>query len=391
MRFELRFHGDSLDLELDDERVVAAWSGPADLPRDSALAALRDALTDPLDFPAMRLAMIPGDHVVFVLDPDAPLRAEVIESLILAATESGVTREDMTVVSEAMAPTPRFEGPVWVRHDAESAQEHAYLATTREGHRVYLSRPVVDADVVVPVGWLGHDERLGHLGPWSVLYPSLSDTPTRKAFRDRGGQPEAALAESAEVSWLLGAAFQIGILPGASGGIAKIIAGEAEAVRKAAQKAIEDHWTLRVGQRADLVVAGVGGPDQATTLHDVARGVRTGMGLVRRGGRIAIVSHAAGFIGPAMDCLAQAEEPASHGLRALKGSRDAPDFEDAVALAKGLAWADVYLFSDLPESDVEDLGMVALGRAEEVRRLIKMADSVIVMNRAELTRAEAAE
>src|SRR3712207_6978994 len=57
---------------------------------------------------------------------------------------------------------------------------------------------------------------------WGVIFPGLSDLETLRAFRamagdrssDRGPQ-RPALTESAEVSWLLGSQFHVGVLPGA--------------------------------------------------------------------------------------------------------------------------------------------------------------------------------
>ena len=72
----------------------------------------------------------------------------------------------------------------------------AYLAATKEGRRIYLNRLLTDADVVIPVGRLGYDPILGHRGPWSVLFPELSDRATIEAHRGqlRGPDSEAAPA-----------------------------------------------------------------------------------------------------------------------------------------------------------------------------------------------------
>lgn len=389
MRFDVRFREDRLALEVADDRLVATWDGPEDLTRDQAIAALREALERPIDFPAMRRAMVPGDHVAFALDPTTPLLPDLLAVLAEVAGQAGVGPDDISLVGEGPRPAGTPAALRWVPHDPDSREALAYLATTSEGHRVYLNRPLVDADVVVPVGRLGHDPVRGPQGPWSVLHPTLSDAATRQASRAWTG--EASLAESAEVSWLLGAIFQVGVLAGAQGGVAAILAGQAEAVRQASGRALDEHWTCRVDQRADLVVAGVGGRDGRTSPHDLARGLETATNLVRRGGRIVVLSDVGGPLGPAFEALAQTEDPIAHGAQALKRVREAPDFHDAMALARALAWADLYLLSDLAESTVEDLGMIALGQASEARRLVALADSVIVLNRAEWARAESKE
>ena len=75
-------------------------------------------------------------------------------------------------------------------------------------------------------------------------------------------------------------------------------------------------------------------------------------------------------------------------LRGLEGEADSPA---ARQLARVLAWADLYLLSSLVEDDVEELGMIALGRPEEARRLVEAGGTCLFLSQAELTRAEAAE
>ncbi len=70
-------------------------------------------------------------------------------------------------------------------HDPDDRAQIAYLASTKEGRRVYLNRLLTDADVVVPVGRLGYDPILGFRGPWSLLFPGLSDRETLRGLRDR--------------------------------------------------------------------------------------------------------------------------------------------------------------------------------------------------------------
>ena len=99
---------------------------------------------------------------------------------------------------------------------------------------------LTDADVVVPVGRFGYDPDLGYRGPWSVVFPGLSDRETMRALRNRGGsrRPERSRAgrigprmdESFEVSWLLGTQFHIGLVPGADG-LLEVVAGRDTAVR----------------------------------------------------------------------------------------------------------------------------------------------------------------
>src|SRR5262249_20354360 len=149
-----------------------------------------------------------------------------------------------------------------VVHDPDDRAQLAYLASTKQGRRVYLNRLLTDADVVVPVGRMGYDPDLGYRGPWSVLFPELSDRDTMRALRDRPISPagedarepaRARLDEALEVSWLLGTQFHLGLVPAAAG-LLESVAGRDTSVRDQGIAALDQHWTFRAPARAEVVV-----------------------------------------------------------------------------------------------------------------------------------------
>ena len=198
--------------------------------------------------------------------------------------------QGITVVSTASEPADLPKNVSWRVHDPEDRSKIAYLASTSEGRRVYLSRYLTDADIVIPIGNLGYDGTLGYRGPWSVIYPGLSDSETLARFRTLNAEgvadrerPSASLVESAEVTWLLGCQFQVGMLSGVSG-ISKIVAGLESSVRTEGAVAVDENWSFEVPERADVVVAGIGlrvNRPRSTTFPRGSPRAR----LVRRGGK----------------------------------------------------------------------------------------------------------
>ena len=111
----------------------------------------------------------------------------------------------------------------------------AYLASTEAGRRVNLSRLATDADFVLAVGVIARDPSIGWSGPWWVDLPRPvgSQKPGGATHPAWARGPMRLLGESAEVGWLLGNQFQVGVVPG-DDGAAQVFAGLGESVRAAA-------------------------------------------------------------------------------------------------------------------------------------------------------------
>ena len=235
MRVSVVFQDEQLALDLPDEILVGSWEGPQGLPREQVAEAVRTILEHPLEFPPFRQMVVPGDRVAIALDASLGDVGPVLRVLDELLRRSGVEAGDVTVVAtpggrgslgEELPPGVAYEV-----HDPRDSRRLAYLATTEEGRRIYLNRNLTDADVVVPVGRLGYDPILGYRGPWSVVFPELSDEQTAAAYRHRLTvdppdlvTPRPRLDEPFEVSWLLGTQFHVGLVPGTSGH-AEIVAG----------------------------------------------------------------------------------------------------------------------------------------------------------------------
>ncbi len=257
MRVVVDYQDDSLEFELSGEQCVASWNGPSGLDSCEDVAALCAALEDPRDYPPLRQILVPGDRIVVAIDPTIPRPAMILDALGQVFDRAGVGPESLTVLAPADAAAIRENASVGNHrlqvHDPDDRAQLAYLASTKQGRRVYLDRLLTDADVVVPVGRLGFDGDLEYRGPWSVVFPGLSARETIRAFRqdrpDPAGDPprgadQPGLNESLEVSWLLGTQFHIGLLPGADG-LLEVVAGRDTTVRDRGIEALERHWTFR--------------------------------------------------------------------------------------------------------------------------------------------------
>jgi hypothetical protein len=259
-----------------------------------------------------------------------------------------------------------------VVHDPTDRESLAYLASTASGRRIYLNRRLADADCVVPIGRIGPDDALGLRGPWSVIDPGLSDAPPARApllTWTAGAAAGLRLDESLEVAWLLGGQLQIGGVP-ANSGLWDVLCGQPRTVRDRGAERVRETWEVRLDDRVDLVIAGLGGPGRPANADDFLDGLRHALRVVRRGGKVALLTR--------LD-LATVTEAARSEL-IPRG-----DWE------KALAWADVYLASAASGDDVDELGLIPLDRPEQAARLAAMAPSFVTIGQADRARATASD
>ena len=175
MQVEVNFRDQSLELELPEDQLVAAWGGPSGKPPAAPAEMVRAALEASQAYPSLRQSIVPGDRVTIALDPETPEVGTVVATIAETLGTAGVDAESLTVLVPS-AGGPVLEGalPPGVTlavHDPDDRSQLAYLAATKEGRRVYLSKHLTDADFVLPVGRIGFDAVLGYRGPWSRSFP----------------------------------------------------------------------------------------------------------------------------------------------------------------------------------------------------------------------------
>src|SRR5262245_31246917 len=99
MRIAVDFHDESLEFELPEENLVAAWRGPVGKDRSSRDEDVRRALESPGDYPPLRQMVVPGDRVVFALEPTIPDYVQVLAAIAATLEASGIEPGNMTALS----------------------------------------------------------------------------------------------------------------------------------------------------------------------------------------------------------------------------------------------------------------------------------------------------
>src|SRR6516165_6384756 len=104
MRVDIDYGLEHLALDIPEGKLVRAQRQQEAPPLADPSAAVREALTRPLDFPALKRALTPDDHVVIVLDECLPKPAELVTPIIEHVLEAHVALDAVTLLEPIAAP-----------------------------------------------------------------------------------------------------------------------------------------------------------------------------------------------------------------------------------------------------------------------------------------------
>lgn len=403
MSFPLHYGRDSrVDLAFSEDRLVARLAAPA--PLSDLAERLRDRLANPLELPPFARFFVPGDSVVLALDRHTPESPVLIREMCGVLVAGGVRPADIVILQPAGLDPGPLSDPrtllsdeirkevVWEIHDATNSDSQGYLASTSRGERIYLSRRLLDADVVVSVGVIGFDAVLGYRGTSSVFYPGLSSV---EAFKRALGTGHGELSpddhrplrqEIDEIAWLMGNLFTVQVVPARSGGACAVLAGAGEGVLKGGREILARQWRLEVPARVSTVVVAIDAGESSETWAQAATALSVARNLVVKGGRIVLVSRLAQAPTPGLELLRRYKEPRD-SLAPLREAQP-PDLASAVQVAEATHWARVYCLSGLEERVVEELFMTPLANERELRRLLDDDSTCAVIESAQHVHGE---
>ncbi len=274
----------TLELEVAPQTLLADGL-PAPGVLADPMAATIAALSNPRQYPPLSQSVVPGDRVVIAAQADIPCLPAIVAGVTSVLDQAGLEQENRRVVLADTSSTAgegrsvdgdTLAGLAWEWHDPSDKSALCYLAAEESGAPIYLNRHLCDADVIIPIGLLRPRGALGYLGLHSGLFPAFSDVATRQRFS--GWTAQAVLAarkklrrEAIEVDWLLGLQLAMQIVAGPGDTVRHVLAGLLSELREEGRALAEAAWACACPQRADFVVAAIGGGPSEQTWTNFAR------------------------------------------------------------------------------------------------------------------------
>jgi nickel-dependent lactate racemase len=351
--------------------------------------AVVEAMEHPLRFEAFRRALTPDDRIALVVDESLPHLSELISGVLEYLASAGIPPSAVTAIS------PVGSSQDWVNdlpetmadlqtevHQPGDRKRLSYLAATREGHRIYLNRTLVDADQAVVLTGRRYDPLLGYAGAEGSLYPGLADADTTRTLVPKLSPQTApdgdwpVQTEAHEVAWLLGSPFFVQVIEGPGDDIAGVVAGMADTVAEGVER-MDAQWKTAVAEAPDTVVVTLSGDPGRHDFAALARAAACGARVVKPDGNVVILSEADPDLGAAADVLRRCDEP-PEAVKLLFRERPA-DALPAVQWAWAAGKAKLYVASEIRPTTVEEMFATPLGGPKDVQRLLDQSGRCLIV------------
>lgn len=265
-------HSQLLD-RLDGQKFVRAQ---AIEPKSNDLKSiLETALAEPLFYPPLAQSVFPGDTVAIAIQNDLPNPRLVIEALLSQLNELAIEPSDIVIVvtprtAESLGLPPTHSGKETDQrpphaivefgfhsinievHEPDNATGLSYIVANEAGDPMYVNRTLVDADVVIPIGFpvAGAADR-----QTDCIYPDFSNESVQARFSDGKGSFLSRWNEIELANDTLGSFFSIQIVCGPGDVIEEVICGARNDAVARARAATNQRWSIEWAGDSDMTVA----------------------------------------------------------------------------------------------------------------------------------------
>ncbi len=382
----------------------------APLAPEKLAADLRTALFKPLGYPSLDSAVVPGDQVVLAIDVNVPEVQSLVRAAISVFREIGIEPNNITVLTSIASESKKLDDDLQSElHDPDDEEKCAMLGVDKSGRIVRLNRTICEADFVLSIGCCSQEfrrpptqglspdpmeEELPQKKPeqpddsetyskFPGLFPQFSDRETIERFcapvaMDNHVHHLQRIEEANEAGWRLGVRLVVQVVPGCSGGVAEILAGDPATVAETAAARYRQIWECETPRRGDLVVASITGEQ---TWQNFGRAMLAVESVLEEHGTIVLCSQLDQPPGPSLQRLSDSDDFTTAEREIMRDR--ASDSWPATLLARALEQGSVYFRSHLADDVVESLGMTPIASDEELLRLARVGEHCIVLEHAQ--------
>lgn len=378
-----------LELDLAEGTLVTECHGPEGVAGPAAADLVALALASGGHGPPLSAHVVPGDRAAIAVAGEIPQGAAVLEAVSASLTAGGVALADTTILQAAPLDAARRPDvlPGAVPFDPRIESATAYLAADSAARPLYVSRVLVDADVVVSIGGFGWDASLGGRSPEGELWPAFGRLENRASLVvDLARRGREALVDWRgslhDITWQLGVCASLRLVAGRGGSLHAAFFGLPEEATRLAREAAEA-WRPSIDEPADLAIATLSAGSRG--FGDVVRAAAAAARVTLPDATVVVIAGETPAPGLVFTRWRQGT-PLGPLVREAIASGDESLVADAVEaklLARCLDERRLVLLSGLDEAAVEELGFGHAAEIGVVERLANRAEQVVVLHEAD--------
>jgi len=323
MEINLAFGKNGLKLQLPDGPrydVVHARSAAGLVDSAAAIAAALDA---PIGRPPLEeMARGKKTAAISVCDITRPAPNRItLPPLLERLHRAGLKREDITIciatglhrvatpdeLITILGPEIAANYPIF-NHDAKDDDAHREIGTTKRGTPVVISKPFLDADLHITLGFIEQHLMLGFSGGRKLIAPGVAAQETIKVIHSPRFMREPMATEGSiaanplhdellEVARMARHDFMLDVTLTQDRKISGVFAGHPVKAHAAGVAFVEQTCLERLDEPVDAVITSAAGYPLDLTFYQIVKGITAAAHMVKPGGRILIVAQCAEGVG----------------------------------------------------------------------------------------------
>jgi hypothetical protein len=378
-----------LEIDLAEGTLVTEYRGPDGVVGPAAVELVTRALGSGSHGPPLSAHVVPGDRAAIAVAGEIPQGDAVLGAVVASLAAGGVAAADTSILEAAPLDAARRPDVLTgaVPFDARLDTATAYLAADAAARPLYVSRVLVDADIVVAVGNFGWDAALGGRSTEGELWPAFGRLENRASLMlDIARRGREALVDWRgalhDITWQLGVCASLRLVAGRGGSLHAACFGLPEEATRLAREAAAG-WRPAIEEPADLAIATLAAGSRG--FGDVVRAAAAAARVTLPDATVVI---AAGETAPPGIVFTRWRQGTPLGplVREAVASGDDGLVADAVQaklLARCLDERRLVLLSGLDEAAVEELGFGHAAEIGVVERLANRAEQVVILHEAD--------
>ena len=378
MKIGIGYGETTQEVSLRDESVLGVLlpkQVDASINEDSVVI---DSLSAPIGSLPLSQMVGKGKKVAIITsDITRPLPSyKVIPHVLKQLLEAGVKQDDVVVVFALGIHRKQTEAEMiklvgrevyeTVRCVDSDTEDVVRMGVTSMGTLVDIFAPVANADVRIGIGNIEYHYFAGYSGGVKALMPGVS---TREAIgnnhsmmvRDEAAQGKLegnpVRMDMEEALGICPLHFIVNVVLDEQKNIVHCVSGDVIAAHREGCKLLDDIYSVKISERADIVIASQGGYPKDLNLYQLQKALDNAKFAVKKGGIIILAGTCKEGLG---------EDVFEEWMMSAKTHKELieriqADFvlggHKAAAIAMVLEQAEIYLVSEMEDSLVEDLFM----------------------------------